>query len=182
MPIELTTERCKLRQWRPSDRAPFAALNQDPFVMRFFPALQSQAETDERIARFTRAIDEQGWGFWALELPGVTAFAGFVGLNRPHWDAHFTPCVEIGWRLAAEFHGKGYATEAARACVKFGFDTLQLDEIVALTTPNNTPSRRVMEKLGMTRDAKDDFDHPLIDPADPTARHVLYRLSRPTAK
>lgn len=182
MPVELITERCRLRQWRDSDRPAFAALNQDPVVMRFFPALQDEAESNARVDAISAAIAARGWGLWALEIPGVTDFAGFVGLNAPGWQAHFTPCVEIGWRLAAAHHGKGYATEAAREALRYGFEELGLDEIVALTIPANAPSRRVMEKLGMVRDETADFDHPLIDPAHPTARHVLYRLSRPAKK
>jgi RimJ/RimL family protein N-acetyltransferase len=182
MPVELTSARCKLRQWRASDRAPFAAMNADPAVMQHFPTLLTRAESDAMADRIESAIAERGWGLWALEIPGVTDFAGFVGLNEPTWTAHFTPCVEVGWRLAAPFHGKGYATEAARAAVTYGFEKLFLTEIVALTIPANTPSRRVMERLGMVRDEHGDFDHPRIDPDHPTARHVLYRLGRSLEK
>jgi RimJ/RimL family protein N-acetyltransferase len=179
MPVELTTPRCRLRQWKASDRAAFAAMNADPVVMRHFPARLSRQESDASAERIESAITERGWGFWALEIPGVTPFAGFVGLNEPSWTAHFTPCVEVGWRLAADFHGKGYATEAARAAVAYGFEKLFLTEIVAFTIPANTPSRRVMEKLGMVLDEQGDFDHPRIDRDHPAARHVLYRLGRP---
>ncbi|GIL40383.1 N-acetyltransferase [Rhodospirillales bacterium TMPK1] len=153
-------------------------MNSDPSVMRYFPALLTRAESDASADRMQSVIAERGWGFWALEILGVTEFAGFVGLNEPTWSAHFTPCVEVGWRLATEFQGRGYATEAARAAITYGFENLFLTEIVALTIPANTPSRRVMEKLGMIHDVHGDFDHPRIDPDHPTARHVLYRLGR----
>ncbi|MDB5366735.1 MAG: hypothetical protein JWM77_2662 [Rhodospirillales bacterium] len=156
-------------------------MNADPVVMRHFPALLTREESDAAAERAESAITERGWGFWALEIPGVTPFAGFVGLNEPSWTAHFTPCVEVGWRLAAEFHGRGYAIEAAREAVSYGFERLFLTEIVALTVPANAPSRRVMEKLGMVRDEHGDFDHPRIDPGHPSARHLLYRLQRPSA-
>lgn len=181
MPVELKSARCKLRQWRASDRTAFAALNADPVVMRHFPALLTREESDAMAERFESAIAERGWGLWAMEIPGVTEFAGFVGLNEPNWTAHFTPCVEVGWRLAADMHGTGYATEAARTAIAFGFENLFLTEIVALTIPDNIPSRRVMEKLGMVRDVDGDFDHPRIERGHRTSRHVLYRLDRPNS-
>jgi RimJ/RimL family protein N-acetyltransferase len=181
MPVELSSPRCRLRQWKASDRAPFAAMNADPAVMRHFPSLLTREESDAMAERIESAIADRGWGLWALEIPGVTQFAGFVGLNEPTWTAHFTPCVEVGWRLAASVHGAGYATEAARAAVTYGFEKLFLTEIVALTIPDNLPSRRVMEKLGMVRDEHGDFDHPRIQPGHRTARHVLYRLGRPSS-
>jgi RimJ/RimL family protein N-acetyltransferase len=180
MPIQLATDRLVLRQWRDGDRAPFAAMCADPVVMRYFPRLWTREESDAMVDRVTREIDERGWGLWAVEIPGVTAFAGFVGLNEPLWQAHFTPCVDIGWRLAASAHGKGYATEAARAALQFGFEELNLAQIVALTVPANAPSRRVMEKIGMRHDRDGDFDHPRVDPTHWTARHVLYRIDRPS--
>jgi RimJ/RimL family protein N-acetyltransferase len=114
-----------------------------------------------------------------VEVRGGAAFAGFVGLSVPRFEAHFAPCVEIGWRLAAQHWGHGYATEGARAALAFGFGTLGLEEIVAFTAPRNVRSRRVMEKIGMTYDPADDFDHPLLPEGHPLRRHVLYRIAPP---
>jgi RimJ/RimL family protein N-acetyltransferase len=146
--------------------------------MEFLLPLLSREESDASVDRAVAHYDERGFTFWAVEIPGVTPFAGFIGLVVPRFHAHFTPCVEIGWRLAAEHWGRGYATEGARAAVNAGFETLQLNEIVSLTVPANTRSRHVMEKLGMTRSSSDDFDHPRIPEGDPLRRHVLYRLAR----
>ena len=175
---ELRTDRLRLRRWRTSDLEPFAALNADPRVMEHFPSTLSREESDAYAARIIAQGDALGFGLWAAEIPGVTPFAGFVGLSVPGFEAHFTPCVEIGWRLAAEYWGRGYATEAARAALAFGFDTVGLDEIVSITTPGNQRSRRVMERIGLTRDTEDDFDHPLLPDGHPLRRHVLYRRRR----
>jgi RimJ/RimL family protein N-acetyltransferase len=177
-PRELRTERLRLRPWREDDREPFARLNADPRVMEFFPAVLSREETDAGVARIDAHFAEHGWGFWAVEIPSVTPFAGFIGLYTPRFAAHFTPCVEIGWRLAAECWGRGYATEGARAAMAFGFGELGLDQIVSFTVPANQPSRRVMERLGMTHDPADDFDHPNLPKGHPLRRHVLYRKKR----
>jgi len=178
-PDELRTERLLLRQWRPEDRPPFAALNADPEVMRHFPSTLARAESDTFADRCEAGIAQRGWGLWAVEvLPGDdragSGFIGFTGLNVPGFEAHFTPCVEVGWRLARGHWGHGYATEAARAAVGYGFDVLDLDEIVSFTYVGNDRSRRVMEKLGMVEDGE--FDHPRL-PGDPIERHVLYRLT-----
>ncbi len=172
----LKTSRLLLRPWRLSDRAPFAAMNADPRVMEHFPAPLSQNESDATIARIEAHLDQHGFGLWAVEILGVAPFAGFIGLSIPRFEAHFTPCVEIGWRLAADFWGSGYATEGAQAALVFGFADLGLKQIVSFTAPANARSRRVMEKLGMTRTASDDFDHPLLPEGHPLRRHVLYRL------
>jgi ribosomal-protein-alanine N-acetyltransferase len=179
---ELRTERLLLRRWRDSDRAAFAALNADPRVMEHMPRLLARAESDALAERIQAHFAEHGFGLWAVEVPEVAAFAGFVGLSVPAFEAHFTPCVEIGWRLAAEHQGRGYAGEAARAALAFGFDRLGLREIVAFTVPANTRSWRLMEKLGMRRDPADDFDHPLLPEGHPLRRHVLYRLAAPTRR
>ena len=174
----ITTERLRLRPSRHDDREPFAALNADPSVMQYFPAPLTSAESDRIAAVIQERIEREGWGLWAVEIPGVTAFAGFIGLARPRFEAHFTPCVEIGWRLATPFWGHGYATEGARAALAFGFDALQLGEIVALTAEANQRSRRVMERIGMSRDPLDDFDHPSLPTGHVLRRHVLYRVAR----
>ena len=174
----LTTPRLLLRQWRDEDAEPFAAMSADPEVMRFFPKLLTPEESDGLMENQGLLLELRGWGLWAVEVVGGAPFVGFVGLAEPQFEARFTPCVEVGWRLAREHWGHGYATEAARAAVAFGFDELALDEIVALTTPANVRSRRVMEKLGMTRAPADDFEHPLVPVGHQIRPHVLYRLSR----
>jgi RimJ/RimL family protein N-acetyltransferase len=178
---ELHTARTRLRRWRPEDRAPFAALNADPEVMRHYPAALSGAESDALADRIEEHFTRHGFGLWAVELPGLTPFAGYVGLSVPRFEAAFTPCVEIGWRLARAHWGLGHATEAAFAVLAFGFEQLGLREIVSFTVPDNTRSRRVMERIGMSRDPAEDFDHPLLPPGHPLRRHVLYRKSRYTA-
>lgn len=172
----LRTERLLLRRWRDEDRAPFAAMNADPEVMRFFPSPQDRATSDALVDRADASFEERGFGLWAVEVPGVAPFAGFIGLWTPAFDAHFTPAVEVGWRLAAWSWGRGYAPEGAAASLAFAFGTLGLDEVVSMTTEANLPSRRVMEKIGMTRDPADDFDHPTY-PDWEGRRHVLYRIT-----
>jgi RimJ/RimL family protein N-acetyltransferase len=174
---ELRTERLLLRQWRDEDRAPFAALNADPAVMEHFPSTMTREASDVYIDRLTAVIEERGWGTWAVEVVATGEFIGYVGLNEPRFEAHFTPAVEIGWRLARDAWGHGYATEAARAVLAFAFDELGLDEVVSFTTVENRRSRRVMERIGMTYDENGDFDHPNV--TDERVRpHVLYRLRR----
>ena len=153
-------------------------MNADPAVMEFFPACLSRAESDQGVDRIERQFRERGFGLFAAELRRDGTFIGFIGLNVPRFVAHFTPCVEIGWRLAAAYWGQGLATEGARATLRHGFESLALDEIVAFTVPGNVRSRRVMEKLGMTHDPADDFDHPGLAEGHPMRRHVLYRLRR----
>lgn len=172
----IQTERLMLRRWSASDLEPFAALNADPEVMRYFPGTLSPAESDAMVERIEARFDSDGFGLWAVERDGQ--FLGFTGLSRPRFDAHFTPAVEVGWRFARFAWGHGYATEAARVAVAFGFRTLGLDQIVSFTTVTNEPSRAVMRRLGMTHDPADDFDHPAL-PDHPLQRHVLYRLPRP---
>ena len=161
-----------------SDREPFARINADPEAMRYFPKVLTREESDVVADHIQRKMQERGFGFWAVEVPGVVEFAGFVGLSVPSFEAPFMPCVEIGWRLAREQQGRGYATEAARATLAYGFNQLGLDEIVAFTVPNNAPSIRVMEKLGMTHDLADDFDHPALPVGHALRRHVLFRKRR----
>jgi ribosomal-protein-alanine N-acetyltransferase len=174
--MQLTTPRLTLRRWRDEDRAPFAAMNADPRVMEFFPATLSRAESDALVDRIEAHFDEHGFGAWAIEVPGVAPFVGFTGLSVPRFEAPFMPCVEVGWRLAVAHWGKGYATEAARLALDYGFETLRLAEIVAFTVPANLRSRAVMERIGMRRDPADDFDHPALAAGHPRRRHVLYRL------
>jgi RimJ/RimL family protein N-acetyltransferase len=176
--VELRTERLLLRQWRDEDLEPFGELNADPETMRYFVAPQARAESDALAERSRRQIREEGWGLWAVEVAGGPRFIGFVGLACPSFEAHFTPAVEVGWRLARRHWGNGYATEAGRAAIAYGFEELGLDEIVSFTSPLNEPSWRVMERLGMARDPADDFEHPRVPAGHPLRLHVLYRLSR----
>jgi RimJ/RimL family protein N-acetyltransferase len=176
LPTELRTERLILRQWRPDDRELFAAMTANPEEMKYFKGTWSRAESDRMVDRLEAHFTQHGYGLWAVEIPGVTSFGGVIGLAIPHLDAHFTPCVEIGWRIGIQYWGRGYATEGARAALQFGFDQLELREIVAFTATTNIPSIRVMERLGMTRHPEDDFDHPIFPEGHPLRPHVLYRL------
>lgn len=173
----LTTERLILRQWRDEDRAPFAAMGADPAVMRHFPGLLTEAESNAIVDRFHTLIDEQGWGFWAVEVKGGAPFIGFVGMAHVTFEEVFTPAVEIGWRLATAFHGQGYASEAARAALAFGFDTLKQDKIVAYTATANFPSQAVMNRIGMTRSADWDFDHPRVADGSRVKRHLTWSIT-----
>jgi RimJ/RimL family protein N-acetyltransferase len=175
------TERLNLRHWLPSDREPFARLNADARVMEHFPNVLSREESDQGVDRIESHFQEHGFGLCAAELRETGAFIGFVGLAIPSFEAHFTPCVEIGWRLGAEYWGQGLATEGAREMVRYAFEVVKLNQLVSMTVPANMRSRRVMEKLGMTRDPSDDFDHPNLPDGHPLRHHVLYRLQRSRA-
>ncbi|WP_299597772.1 GNAT family N-acetyltransferase [uncultured Microbulbifer sp.] len=175
--VEPKTERLQLRQWQEKDRVPFAAMNADPAVMEFFPALLSRAESDAGIDRQIAHIHQYGWGFWAVETLVDQQFIGFVGIKQVTDDMPFAPAVEIGWRLAAHAWGKGYATEAARASLQVGFEQVGLKEIVSFTVPGNFRSRAVMEKLGMSR--AENFLHPGLPQGHPMQEHLLYRLKNP---
>jgi RimJ/RimL family protein N-acetyltransferase len=144
--------------------------------MRHFPAPLTREESDALADKIETAITQQGWGLWALEVRESGEFIGFTGLSRPAFDAHFTPAVEIGWRLARPAWGRGFATEAARAAAAYGLETLAAGELVSFTAVANTRSRAVMERLGMTHDPADDFDHPSVPAGHELRRHVLYRL------
>jgi RimJ/RimL family protein N-acetyltransferase len=174
----LRTPRLVLREWRDEDREPFAAMNADPRVAEFLGGPIERAASDAMVDRIRAHFRERGFGVWAVEIAGRARFAGFLGLAVPRFEAHFTPCVEIGWRLAAEHWGNGYATEAGRAALVFGFEDLGLAEIVSFTVPANVRSRLVMERLDMIRDEAGDFDHPLLAATHPLRRHVLYRIRR----
>ena len=175
--IEFETERLRLRQWIGSDREPFAGLCGDPQVMEFYPNVLDRAASDAMVDRLEALISDRGWGLWAVELRAEQQFIGYVGLHVPKYDLPCSPCVEIGWRLALPYWGKGYATEAARSVLTVGFDRLDLPEIVSFTATINRRSRAVMERLGMDL-AADTFEHPLIPAGHILREHVLYRLSR----
>jgi ribosomal-protein-alanine N-acetyltransferase len=174
----IETHRLSLRKWETRDREPFARMNSDPRVMEFFPACLSAAQSDSMADRIEDHFREHGFGLWAAELREEQRFIGFVGLIVPPFVAHFTPCVEIGWRLAADQWGRGLATEGANAVVRHAFEFLRLDALVAYTVPANIRSRRVMDKIGMTHDPADDFEHPSVSEGHALRRHVLYRLRR----
>ena len=176
----LTTDRLVLRRWRDEDREPFAALNADPVVREHFPSTQTRDESDASVDHFERHFDAHGFGLWAVEVKDGAPFIGFGGLSVVPFDAHFTPAVEIGWRLAREHWGRGYASEGARAALAYAFGDLALGEVVSFTAVANRRSRAVMERIGMTHDPADDFDHPRLAADSPILRHVLYRRSRPT--
>jgi ribosomal-protein-alanine N-acetyltransferase len=175
----LETERLVLREWREVDREPFAQLNADPRAMEYLGAPLSRAQSDEFIDRIVEHFETHGYGLWAVEVAGSSPFIGYVGLSVQTFESSFTPCTEIGWRLMPESWGNGFATEAAIATLAYGFTHADLDEIQSWTVPMNTRSRAVMERLGMTRDEADDFDHPRLLAGDPLRRHVRYRLHRP---
>ncbi len=174
---ELETERLLLRQWKESDFKNLAILNSDPEVMEYYPTLLSREESDAMGYKFQALLSEKGWGFWAVELKNLDSFIGFAGLHTPKQSLPFSPCVEICWRLLKPYWGNGYATEAAKATLKFTFETLGLTEIVAFTTVLNSRSRSVMERLGFGNTFQN-FSHPDIPPGHPLSEHVLYKLTR----
>jgi RimJ/RimL family protein N-acetyltransferase len=175
--IEFDTDRLRLRQWIETDREHFARLSADPQVMEFLPKILERAASDAMVDRLQALIAQRGWGLWAAETHVDRQFIGFVGLHIPKVDLPFSPCVEIGWRLAFEYWGNGYATEAARGVLEVGFDRLGLAEIVSFTSILNCRSRAVMERLGMEREAET-FEHPHLPAGHPLREHYLYRLSQ----
>ncbi|QNK71030.1 GNAT family N-acetyltransferase [Variovorax sp. PAMC26660] len=176
--IEFDTPRLRLRQWRESDLAPFAAMAADPQVMEFLLPLPTRADSDAAVERARGLIASNGWGFWAVEHKASGEFIGFTGLNAPLATLPFSPCVEIGWRFARHAWGQGFATEAARGALQVGFDRLGLEEIVAFTAVGNLRSAAVMERIGMHEDVAGAFDHPLVPEGHALKRHRLYRISR----
>jgi RimJ/RimL family protein N-acetyltransferase len=174
----IETERLLLRRWKEGDREPFYAMNSNPRVMEFMPECMTRAESDLLFEGINEHFRKHGFGLLAAELRENRSFIGFVGLAVPSFRARFTPCVEIGWRLSADHWGRGLATEGARAVTNHAFGELALDELVSFTVPENVRSRRIMEKIGMTRNAADDFDHPSLPEGHRFLRHVLYRLRR----
>ncbi|HET8862577.1 MAG TPA: GNAT family N-acetyltransferase [Solirubrobacterales bacterium] len=173
---ELQTARLRLRRWIEADHEPFAALNADPAVMEYFPDPLTREQSDSLIEAIESGFEQRGFGLWAVEVRATGAFIGFTGLNEPSLEAHFTPAVEVGWRLVRAAWGEGYATEAARASLAFGFEEVGLDQVVSFTSAENMRSRAVMERVGMTRNPDDDFEHPGLPDGDPLRRHVLYRI------
>ncbi len=177
-PAIIQTKRLILRQWCDEDLEPFARLNADPRVREYFPGILSRQESDASVKLMSNHIEKCGWGFWAASLIETSEFIGMIGLEDVYFTAHFTPAVEIGWRLAFDYWGKGYATEGARASLQYAFESLNLNEVVSFTTLKNMRSRQVMKKIGMHHDPKDDFDHPKLPEGHSLRRHVLYRISK----
>ena len=177
---ELRTRRLHLRGWTADDRRTFAAINADPAVMEFLGGPISAERSDELVQRIQAEFDAHGFGLWAVEVPGVVPFIGFVGLMTLTYEAHFTPAVEVGWRLAHAAWDHGYATEAAREVVRFAFADARLSEVVSTTAVTNIRSQRVMQRIGMQRDPADDYDHPNVPPGHPLRPHVLYRMAGST--
>lgn len=177
MSASIRTDRLVLREWREADRDPWAALNADPEVMRYFPSTYDRERSNTTFAAISAQLADRGWGLWALDHEGE--FIGFTGLAVPRFTAPFTPAVEVGWRLAREAWGHGFATEAAQSVLAYAFEELELDEVVSFTSAVNDRSRRVMERIGMTHDLRDDFEHPDIEAGNPLRQHVLYR-AQPT--
>jgi RimJ/RimL family protein N-acetyltransferase len=179
---ELRTSRLLLRRWRDEDLDPFAAINADPAVLEFLGPARPRSASDAFVAETERSFEEHGFGLWAVEVPDLASCIGFIGLDRVSFDASFTPAVEIGWRLAREHWGHGYASEGARAALTFAFDTIRLDEVVSFTARSNVRSQRVMERIGMHRDPGGDFEHPRVPDGDPLRPHVLYRIRASDAR
>ena len=178
MSTALTTQRLILRPWKEADLEPFARLNADPKVMEYFLAPLTRKESDDLAGRISARMQEQGWGLWAVSVPGACDFIGVIGLAKPTFDAHFMPAIEVAWRLAFEHWGKGYATEGATAALAYGFETLNLPEIVSFTAVENKRSRAVMEKIGMHHNPADDFEHPKLPEGHPLRKQVLYRITK----
>ncbi len=174
----IETDTLILRPWQKSDLEPFFEMSNDPVVMGFFPNTLSRSECASMMDRINNHISDHGFGFWALEVPGVSSFVGFAGLSIPGFETAFTPCVEIGWRLAPRFHGFGYATRGAGLCLDYGFGQGALDEIVSFAIRGNHPSIAVMERLGMSRDVDGDFAHSSLPAGHALSQHVLYRITR----
>ena len=177
--IHLETDRMLLRDWSGDDLEPFAAMNADEKVMEFYPATVSREDSDALAMRLQQDMDVIGFGHYAVEVKSTGDFIGYVGISQVRFPADFAPALEIGWRLAAESWGHGYATEAARACMVHAFSQFEIPDLVSFTTRGNTRSIAVMERIGMLRNPADDFEHPNLPAGHPLRPHVLYRISDP---
>ncbi len=175
--VELKTDRLILRQWKEQDFPVFANMNADPAVMEYFPSMMNESESNMMAHRLQALIAEKSWGFWGVEIIDEQKFIGFVGLHQPTYKLPVTPCIEIGWRIAKEFWGKGYATEAARRSLKFAFEELDLNEVYSFAAMLNKKSWQVMQRLGMKNMAAN-FKHPIIPEAHPLSEHVLYKITQ----
>lgn len=171
------TERLLLRQWTDDDLQSFIKINQDQTVMKYYPSTLSVSDTINMVARIKNKFKTNGFGLYAVVLKETQQFIGYIGLNTPDFQAYFTPCVEIGWRLAKEYWGQGLAVEGAKKCLELGFNQFNLNEIVSFTAKINTQSERVMQKLGMAYEVDGDFHHPKLPREHRLSLHVLYRIS-----
>jgi 3-dehydroquinate dehydratase/shikimate dehydrogenase len=176
--LRIESERLILREWNETDIEPFASLNCDPDVMQYFPKPLTTEESKQFIIKSNSILQEKSFGLWAAEIKSSSEFIGFIGLAVPTFEAPFTPCIEIGWRLAKKFWSQGYATEGARRVLQYAFDDLHLNEVVSFTSELNRPSIRVMERIGMKRDPNEDFYHPRVEKGHRLEKHVLYRLKK----
>ena len=174
----IETDRLILRLFEEKDIEPLSFINQDPKVCEFFPVPLNRAETETMIRKFIDHYNKNKFSIYAVELKSTKEMIGFCGLFIPSFEAHFTPCVETGWRLGSQYWNHGYATEAAKTVLQYAFETLHLNEIVSFTAVNNIRSRRVMEKIGLHHNTDDDFDHPKIEKSHPLCGHVLYRITK----
>ncbi|MBS0235714.1 MAG: GNAT family N-acetyltransferase [Proteobacteria bacterium] len=174
MPTIIETDRLLLRTWKKEDADSYWRINQDTKVLEFLMGPLTMEQVREFMTQCNAGIAEHKFGLFAVEVKESGEMIGFIGLNIPRFEAHFTPAVEIGWRLASDSWGKGYATEGAKACLEYGFNVVALKEIVSFTVPSNTRSRRVMEKIGMRQDLAGDFAHPNLPLDHPLSRHILY--------
>lgn len=172
----LRTERLLLRPWKEEDFAPFAQMNADARVMEYFPSILGEAESNQFAKHISTTLERQGWGLWAVSIPGHSDFIGFIGLSQVMFNAPFTPAIEVGWRLAYDYWGKGFATEGALEVLRYGFDNLDLNQIVSFTAVTNYRSRAVMERIGLEYNPADDFDNPRVPEGHHLRPHVLYRL------
>ncbi len=173
--IFIETERLYLRQWQPDDEAAYITMNNDEKVMQFFPSTLTAEQSLQHIYRMKEHITKVGYGLFALEKKEDHSFIGFTGFSHPAFDASFTPCIEIGWRLAASSWNRGFATEAAKACLVYGFKTLAFEDVYSFTAVNNAKSEQVMKKIGMQKAGE--FDHPLLQKGHSLQKHVLYKIS-----
>ena len=178
MASRLQSERLILRAWQDRDRAPYFELASDPVVMQHLTLLATREASDAWIDRHRGQLAEHGFAYWAVELRATSRLVGAVGLSRVNYDAHFTPAIGVGWRLAQPYWGHGYASEAAHTALEHGFEELGLEEIVAVTIPANIRSQQVMRRLGMTYSPADDFDHPRLPEGHPRRRCMLCRMTR----
>lgn len=172
----IETSRLHIRQWSPADEQPCIDMNLDPEVMAFFPGTWPKGQTRAHIEKNRALIDQTGYGLFALEHKEDHSFIGFTGFAVPSFDADFTPCIEIGWRLRKEYWHQGLATEAARACLDYGFSKIGFPEVLSWTSVANIPSEHVMKKIGMQK--LRNFPHPLLS-GHPLGEHVLYKISNP---
>lgn len=173
----IQTERLVLRPWKEEDLVPFARLNADPRVMEFFPSVKTFKESSNEYEAILEHFKKHGYGWWAVSETNRSNFIGFIGLRYIDFPAVFTPAIEVAWRLAYEYWGKGYATEGAKASLQYGFEILNFSEIISFTSTINIRSQAVMERIGMHHNPKEDFDHPKLPDGHSLKRHVLYRIN-----